>query len=274
MSNLLCWHDGAIKPLNEVKVSPLDFGFIHSDATYDVMKSKNGKILFSDLHLDRFKESCKYFQFDYNDQILPIAQQLLVMNELSDAFIWTINWRGTPPSGSPRDVTTPQHSLIYVKPYYNISDNGLNLNIDKNHVRVPNLCYNQTYKNFGWIEFNLAQRNSIANGYDSVLLLNVNGYITEGPGFGVCFVRDGAVYTPLQDCLGSVTISVIESLCKENNIEFYRENIPADTISTFQECFVASTSGGITIVNRIEDTNFTHDTTLVLKEIYEQQLGI
>jgi branched-subunit amino acid aminotransferase/4-amino-4-deoxychorismate lyase len=87
-------------------------------------------------------------------------------------------------------------------------------------------------------------------------------------------VRDGAVYTPLQDCLGSVTISVIETLCKENDIEFYRENIPASTIATFQECFVASTSGGITIVNQIEDTTFTHTTTLALKELYEQQLCI
>lgn len=274
MNNLICWHNGNFKTLSEVNVSPLDFGFIHSEATYDVMRAKNKKILFSDLHVSRFKNSCEYFYFNYNEQILQVAKELLEKNNLNDAFVWTIAWRGTPPSGSPRDLNAPQHDLVYVKPYYGISTKGINLLISQQHHRVSNLSYNQTYKNFGWIEFNLAQREAVSKGFDSALLLNSLGYITEGPGFGVCFIKDKKVFTPLHDCLGSVTITVVENICKEHGIDFYRANISGEEVSSFDECFIASTSGGITIVNSINEKQFSHETTSFLKDEYEKRISV
>jgi len=272
MNNLICWHDGEYKSLTEVSISPLDFGFIHSDATYDVMRAEHKKILFSDLHLNRFRDSCDYFGFAYNEDTLTIAQNLLDKNNLDSAFVWMINWRGIPPTGRPRDITAPQHELVYVKPYYSMSSNGLNLEINRQHYRVSDSSYNQKYKNFGWIEFNLAQRQAVEKGFDSAILLNSDHCVTEGPGFGICFVKDNSVYTPLTDCLGSVTIEVVESICNEFDIKFHRTNVFENDIKLFEECFVASTNGGITMVNSIENKKFTHTLSLFLKEHYDKKI--
>jgi branched-chain amino acid aminotransferase len=269
MNDLICWHDGDFKLLNDVHISPLDFGFIHSDATYDVLRVKNGKILFTDLHLNRFYNSCSYFGFNIGFDILSIAEKLIEKNSIDNAFLWLTCWRGIPPSGSPRDVTAPQHSLVYVKPYYGISNDGLNLCIDAFHRRTPDVCHDQQYKNFGWIEFNMAQRMAVAQGFDTALLLTVDGHISEGPGFGVCFVKDGVVITPNKDCLKSVTIDVVEQICKTENIQFQRKDITVEEMHMCEEAFICSTSGGITPIKKIENTHYSHDLTNELKLYYD-----
>lgn len=270
MNNLICWHDGEYKPLSEVHISPLDFGFIHSEATYDVLRIKNGKIMFMDLHLKRFANSCEYFHFNKLENVQEIAESLMSKNNIKDAFLWLTNWRGIPPSGSPRDITAPQHSLIYVKPYYGISSNGLKMCINREHRRTPDVCHNQEYKNFSWIEFNLAQRDACANGYDSALLLTTDGYITEGPGFGVCFVSNGCVMTPKRDVLKSVTIEVVESLCNTLNMPFIRKDITKGEALNSEEAFICSTSGGITPITTLDASIYKTTITDKLRSEYDR----
>lgn len=270
MNKLICWHDWSYKLLSTVTISPLDFGFIHSDATYDVLRIKDGKIMFLDLHLARFNNSCEYFHFTPIKDIQAIAESLIEMNDIKDAFLWLTCWRGIPPSGSPRDVTAPQHNLIYVKPYYGISSDGLNMCINRQHRRTPDSVHNQEYKNFAWVEFNLAQRSAVTNGYDSALLLTVDNYIAEGPGFGVCFVKDGVVLTPEKDVLKSVTIKVVEQLCTKLNIKFKRCNITEEDALSSDEAFICSTSGGITPITKLNDTVYSHSLTQILKADYDR----
>jgi branched-chain amino acid aminotransferase len=269
MNDLICWYDGKYKSLSTVSISPLEFGFIHSDATYDVLRIKNGKIMFADLHLDRFKNSCKYFYFTPIDHIELIADTLIEKNQITNAFLWAAVWRGVPPTGSPRDINAPQHSLIYVKPYYGISADGITACINRDNRRTPDLSHSQEYKNFAWIEFNRAQRNAVSNGYDTAFLLTIDDYISEGPGFGICFVKNGIVLTPFKDVLKSVTVSVIEQLCKEAVITFSRTNITEEDALDADECFVCSTSGGITPVKKLNNREYTHELTLKLKNKYD-----
>ena len=230
------------------------------------MRAKDGDILFKHFHLNRFRNSCNYFDFTFDDDITKIATELLQLNQLKDAFVWMACWRGTPESGSPRETKVPQHKLIYVKPYYGINDNGLKLCIDNNNRRTPDVCHNQEYKNFGWIEFNLAQRTAVKNNFDSVVLLSVDGYITEGPGFSICFIKNGTVYTPRKDCLRSVTVDVVEILWPY----FVRKDITPEEALDADEAFICSTSGGITPVNQLNDKNYTHKLTNELKDRYDK----
>jgi branched-chain amino acid aminotransferase len=269
LTKLVCWHDGEFKLLDKVAISPLDFGFIHSEATYDVLRVKDGKIMFLDLHLNRYRNSCEYFGFQQMDRIETISNELIKACYTKDAFLWLISWRGIPPSGSPRDINAPQHNLIYVKPYYGISSDGLNLCIDRDHRRTPDICHNQEYKNFSWIEFNLAQRTSISLGYDSALLMTIDDYVSEGPGFGVCFVKGDTVFTPAKDCLKSITIEVVESLCKKLNLKFERCNITEQEALNADEAFICSTSGGITPIKQLEEKVYANTVTLRLKEEYD-----
>jgi branched-chain amino acid aminotransferase len=262
LNSLIAWNDNQFKKISEVRISPLDFGFIHSDATYEVMRIKDNQILHYDLHYERFKNSCEFYGFSVIKNISDIADVLRSKNNLTDAFLWMCVWRGTPPSGSPRDLSGPQHEFMYVKPYYPISSKPITLCVVDEFKRSHGY---QEYKNFCWRELTFAQRKANERGFDSGIVKDIFGNISEGPGFSICFVRDNEIYTPMSDVLDSITVKIIEKVCKENNIVFKRINI--DDYEQYDEAFICSTSGGITLVSQIENTFYDHKLSSQLKEL-------
>lgn len=254
------WFDGKYMPLSEVRISPLDFGFIHSHATYDVMHG----LTFFDKHYKRFCESCKFYGFNPPDkqELLEIIRPLL---DSDDMFIWLIKWKGTPPSGSPRDLTGPEHFCVYTKPYYPIANEPVSLKIVDDIPRSPGY---QHAKNFSWIELTHAQQN--VGNYDTAIVRNVDGYINEGPGFGICFVKGNCVFTPKTDVLPSVTIEVVKEICTKLGIQFIRSDFKD---VDFDEAFLCSTSGGITPVKQIENKTYKSDITKQIQEEYARLRG-
>ena len=252
------YFNGEYMPLDDVRISPLDFGFIHCHATYDVMRG----LVHYDKHYERFEANCKFYGFTP-----PPKQELLkIIVELiqGDMFIWLIMWKGTPPSGSPRDMTGPDNFLVYTKPYYPIASKPIKLKMYNDIPRSPGY---QQHKNFSWIELTQAQRHADELGFDTALVRSVDGYVNEGPGFGVCFVENGIVYTPKTDVLNSVTIRVVEEICAKLHIPFVRADFSK---IDFEECFICSTSGGITPVDSLNEICYNHNSiTNRIKETYD-----
>ena len=252
------YFNGEYMPLDDVRISPLDFGFIHCHATYDVMRG----LVHYDKHYERFEANCKFYGFTP-----PPKQELLkIIVELiqGDMFIWLIMWKGTPPSGSPRDMTGPDNFLVYTKPYYPIASKPIKLKMYNDIPRSPGY---QQHKNFSWIELTQAQRHADELGFDTALVRSVDGYVNEGPGFGVCFVENGIVYTPKTDVLNSVTIQIVEEICAKLHIPFVRADFSK---IDFEECFICSTSGGITPVDSLNEICYNHNSiTNRIKETYD-----
>ena len=253
--------DGEFMPLDQVRISPLDFGFIHSHATYDVMRG----LTFFDKHYERFSTNCEFYGFNppHREQLLRVIEQLLD----GDMFIWLIMWKGTPPTGSPRDLNGPDHFLVYTKPYYPIAQDPISLSIIDDIPRSPGY---QQHKNFSWIELTYAQQQCKS---DTAIIRNVNGYINEGPGFGICFVKNNNILTPKTDVLNRVTIEVVEEICEKENIGFFRKDFYN---VNFDECFLCSTSGGITPVKSIGNVKYKTESyrmTNFIKEKYDELIS-
>lgn len=52
------WHDGQLQPIAEVRISPLDRGYLFGDGVYEVIPVYDSKPLGLDKHLDRLERSC------------------------------------------------------------------------------------------------------------------------------------------------------------------------------------------------------------------------
>ena len=244
----ICYKNGELVTFSNAGPSLLDFGFIHCDATYDVIPIRNNRFIEFNMHLDRLRNSCDYFNLEFPDvDFFVVLQQLLHTNNLTDAFAWIIVWRGFPSSGNPRDIKTcPVNCVMYVKPYYGINPNDIiKLSIDSKNRRVGKEHVNQLYKNFSWIEFTRSQI-ELDYTFESSLLLDTQGYITEGPGFNVGFVNNNSVVTPKNNCLRGITIQILEDLCKENNFDFSYADVTIDQALNADAVFISSSSGGVT----------------------------
>ena len=250
--DLIAYKNGEYRPLREIGPSALDFGFIHSDSTYDVMPVYNGQAFCYDRHLKRFRNSAQRYGLELPDvDPLEIIRELARRNPIDNAFVWFMLWRGYPPSGNPRDIDNcPTNFAMYIKPSYPLSVNGkdtVSVYLNTDAYRVNDRYFGQEYKNMSWLDLTMAQRN-VPQGYDTCVLVDDQNNITEGPGFNVGFVDSIGIRTPANNCLRGITMTVVEDIAKENNIEFSREEISADDWHNHDEIFLTSSSGGITPV--------------------------
>ena len=96
-----------------------------------------------------------------------------------------------------------------------------------------------------WIDLTLSQRNT-PTGFDTSVLVDVDGFVTEGPGFNVGIVKDGVIKTADKNVLKGITMSVVEDIANENNITFKRMPITQSMFASADEIFITSSSGGVT----------------------------
>ena len=250
--DLIAYRDGEYKPLREIGPSILDFGFIHCDATYDVMPVYNGKAFCYDRHSTRFENSAKRYGLELPDvDRLSIVKELKKLNDVTNAFVWFLVWRGAPPSGNPRDIENcPVHFAMYIKPSYPIADSPIvNLHLDTNTNRVSDDYYGQEYKNMAWLDLTMSQRNK-PDDADTTILIDVNGNVTEGPGFNVGIVSNGVIYTADKNVLKGITMTVVEDIAKDNGILFVRLPISQEQFNNAKEVFITSSSGGVTATQK------------------------
>jgi len=258
ISECPAWYNDKWCEVKDLNVSVLDFGLIHCDATYDVISIKGeGNARIIDMHIDRFLKSCDgwripsmYSKYEIREIILELHNRIS-----SDCLVWICTTRGTPNTGNPRDLgSCVPNLMMYAKPYYGFNDkNEATVCLAQSVQRIPDESINQIHKNFAWNDLTKAQWEAIDRGFDTALLLNNKGYLTEGPGFNVALVWNGCVMTPKTNRLSGITMQLIKDLCKANEITFLESNIIERDLKEMEDMFLTSTAGDIIRVTKFED---------------------
>lgn len=274
------WKNGRFCKVKDLSVSVLDLGFIHCDATYDVISVRNKKPFLLDDHLDRFYSSAKHYRIDvgYNlAAIKTIIKDLTFRCLQKDLLIWLVLTRGIPTSGSPRDLKNCKSNLmIYAKPYFNFNHDNTASVCFSTMIRVPNESIDQKYKNFAWNDLTQAQWEAIDAGYDTAVLFDKDGFITEGPGFSLFGIKNNVVVTPDNNCLGSITIKAIEKICQEEQIVFMKGKITKENLLDCDAVCLASTAGNIIEISKLENIIYVRKDPLVdlLQKKFNERINI
>ncbi|MGP1486030.1 MAG: branched-chain amino acid transaminase [Campylobacter sp.] len=91
-------------------------------------------------------------------------------------------------------------------------------------------------------------------GYDEALLLDSEGYISEGPGECFFIVENGVLITPPNDSsLASITQDTVIKIAKDLDIEVRRERITRDRAYTADEAFFTGTAAEVTPISSIDN---------------------
>jgi branched-chain amino acid aminotransferase len=258
------WKNGKYCKVKDLNVSVLDLGLIHCDATYDVLAVKNNQIENFDAHLSRFIRSSKGWRIpvNYSDNDIEIVIQTLIsMTPVDDLLVWIGLTRGIPSSGNPRDLANCEPNIfIYVKPYYGFNkDNSATVCLSK---QKRNTSIDQTMKNFSWNDLNLAQWEAIDRGFDTAVLLDDKGYLTEGPGFNVGVIKENFVYAPRHNCLKGTVMDLVKSTCDREGVWFEYGDISPSFVEDCDAMFLTSTAGNVIPVKCFEGKYFNDNEVL------------
>jgi branched-chain amino acid aminotransferase len=136
--------DDEYVPVADARIPVLDWGFLHSDATYDVAHAWRGRFFRIDDYLDRFHGSMAKLRMSVpysREQIRSIMFELLRRSGLRDAYVEIVCTRGLPAPGSRDPRSCENRFLAFAIPFVWIANDelretGLNLLISRQQ-RIP-----------------------------------------------------------------------------------------------------------------------------------------
>ena len=251
--------DGAFCPINEARVSLLDWGFLRSDACQDTVSVWEGAFFRLGDHLKRFERSFKHLRMTCpydRESLRKLAIEAVRLTGFQEAYLQLIMTRGRPPIGS-RDVRLAKNNFfLFCVPYISIAtpeqqERGLHL-IVSNVQRIPPASVDPTIKNYHWLDFEMGLFEAYDRGGDTVVLTDRDGNVTEGPGFNLFAVKGGKLLTPDAGCLDGMTRDTVFELATETNLDCTLAPLPARELGAMDELFISSTAGGLMPISKID----------------------
>ncbi len=250
--SLVAYVNGEYVARDQARISVFDFGFLRGDAVFDTTSAWNGRIFKLPEHLDRLERSLRAVRIS---PPLPRAALQGVIVEttrrcgLRNAYIQTIVTRGEPPLGV-RDLAQCRPGLIvFAVPYVwilrpeQIQVGGRGMTASTR--ALPAECLDPKIKSLSRLHFDLAILQGQAAGTDIAIMLDLDGRVTEGPGFNVFAVRGGALFSPPEGILMGITRQAVFELAAEHGIAAREAQLTAYDLYAADEVFLTSTAGGI-----------------------------
>lgn len=101
----------------------------------------------------------------------------------------------------------------------------------------------------------LAKREAKLGGYDEALMMDTNGYISEGSGENFFIVKKGRLITPplSASILEGVTRDTILALAREEGIPVAEEMLTRDQVYLADEAFFTGTAAEVTPIREIDN---------------------
>jgi branched-chain amino acid aminotransferase len=123
----------------------------------------------------------------------------------------------------------------------------------RHHVNVT-MC--KAKANGNYMNSILAHQEAINDGYNEALLLDTQGFVSEGSGENIFLVKNGNLITPsLSSALEGITRDTIIEIAKANKIQVIEKNITRDEVYTADEAFFTGTAAEVTPIRALDRRN-------------------
>ncbi|WP_158904852.1 branched-chain amino acid transaminase [Burkholderia sp. L27(2015)] len=259
------WMDGKLIDWRDANIHVLTHTLHYGMGVFEgvrAYKTDNGTAIFKlKEHTQRLFNSAKIFQMVIPfDQATIAKAQLDVVreNKLESCYLRPIVWVGSEKLGVSTKGNTI-HVAIAAWPWgAYLGEEGMARGIrvktssfTRHHVNVSMV----RAKASGWyVNSILANQEATTDGYDEALLLDVDGYVSEGAGENVFIVRNGKLYTPdLASCLDGITRDSIITLARDYGIEVIEKRITRDEMYCADEAFFTGTAAEVTPIRELDN---------------------
>ena len=258
------WYDGKLVPWREatthVLTHTLHYGMGVFEGVRAYKTAKGAAIFRLQAHTDRLFRSAHILgmAMPYDKKTINEATRAAVReNKLESAYIRPMCFYGSEGMGLRAD-NLKVHVIVAAWSWgaYLGEDgqqNGIKVrtaSINRHHVNI-NMC--RAKANGNYMNSMLALREALSAGCDEAMLLDTEGYVSEGSGENIFIVRDGVMYTPdLTSALDGITRMTVMQLAGELGIKVVEKRITRDEVYIADEAFFTGTAAEVTPIRELD----------------------
>lgn len=258
------WLDGQMVPWRDAKVHVLTHTLHYGMGVFEGVRAYDtpeGTAIFRlQAHTDRLFNSAKIMNMPmpYSKDEINEAQRAVVReNGLASAYIRPMAFYGAEGMGLRAD-NLKTHIMVAAWTWgaYMGAENlekGIKVATSSFTRHHPNISMTKAKANGAYMNSMLALQEAIRHGCDEALLLDKEGYVSEGSGENFFMVRDGVLYTPaLTSALDGITRRTIIQLANEMGYSVVERNITRDEVYIADEAFFTGTAAEVTPIRELD----------------------
>lgn len=205
-------------------------------------------------HYERLRRSCALIGIPFNyrpEELTQITYQLLEKNDLSNAYIRPLVF-----CGPNMALTSPSQVSLMIAAWEVEQHPSLKpLRVCVSSFQRPNpKAVTMEAKVCGlYVNSILATQEAKKRGFDDGLLLDLNGFVAEGPGTNFFYEKDGVIYTPpTGSILPGITRKTVMDICQYLDIPIKEKYFRPEELFDADSAFFCSTMLEIVAIESIE----------------------
>ncbi|MCW8933582.1 MAG: branched-chain-amino-acid transaminase [Gammaproteobacteria bacterium] len=277
----ICWINNKIIPLKDATISVMDHGLLYGDGVFEGIRFYNNKAFLLEAHIKRLNASAKALALKLPksiNELTALVTALVNAYQNESGYIRLIVTRGKGPLGiNPALCQEPE--LIIIASPLSMSDEQAQTEgirtITASTRRIPADCLDPRIKSLNYLNAILAKIEANNAGVQEAIMLNQQGYVTEGSVDNIFIVSDGELYTTpsIDGSLAGITRQQILKLANESGIKTHIETLAVYDIYAADECFLTGTGAELIPVNEVDGRKYANcpgDIFKQLKALYKE----
>ncbi len=260
------WVDGALVDWDEAKVHVHTHTLHYGLGAFEGIRAyrrADGKTYIFRLrrHIERLLDSCKLIMMKpafSHEEISRACVDMLLANEMPDGYLRPMVFLGEgamgvyAPDNPVRTLVMAWKWGVYLG--HGAVENGVRAKLSswcRHHIHVG-LAKGKIMGQY--TNSTLAKREAKMAGYDEAILMDVNGYVSEGSGENLFIVRRGKLITPplSASILEGVTRDTVLALAREEGIPVSEEMITRDQLYLADEAFFTGTAAEVSPIREVD----------------------
>ncbi|MGI8559405.1 MAG: aminotransferase class IV [Solirubrobacteraceae bacterium] len=259
--DLQVYVNGTFRPAREAAVSVYSWGFTYGDGVFEGLCVRDGRCFGFERHMDRFFASAAYMRMAVpvsREECIAAIAQTARLNDLRTGYMRPIITRGTGRMGL-RNIDSVGLPELFIIPQ---RERALTIEeivarqmraITVSVRRPPPACIDSraklcNYQNniLGVLQYRNAR-------VDAGILLDVNGFIAEGPSENVFVIKDGDLLTPRgHNVLNGITRWAIMEIAVEQGRGTREADLTTHDLYTADEVFLTGSLQGVSPLCEID----------------------
>jgi branched-chain amino acid aminotransferase len=258
------WMDGKFVNWDDAKVHVLTHTLHYGLGIFEGIRcyetGKGSAIFRLDEHIDRLFNSAHIFLMEIpysRKDIKDAIIETIKVNRIKSCYIRPLVYIGYGAMGLyPKENPVNVSIAVWSWGTY-LGDEGLEKGI---RIRTSSFIRNHVNANMTrgkvcgyYVNSQLAKKEAISGGYDEALLLDTEGYVSEGSGENVFIVRNGVLKTtPLTSILEGITRNSILQIAEDEGVSIKEERFTRDELYISDEAFFTGTAAEVTPIREVD----------------------
>jgi branched-chain amino acid aminotransferase len=262
------WFNGKIVPSEEARISLFTHALHYGTGAFEGIRAykqtKGGGAVFRlREHMDRLIESCKILNLTlpYSlDELCQATVDTCKANGFDECYIRPIAFIGDNPSLGVNPGDKPVIDLAILNWEWGAylgnhgAQNGARMKVSSFIRPHVNSAMTKGKITGQYVNGVLAKREAISMGYDEALLLDTEGYLSEGSGENLFMIKNGKIKTtPLTSILSGITRETVLEYFKHQGTPVESARFTRDELWCADEVFLTGTAAEITPVREIDN---------------------